>query len=476
MTDASTDDALWLRYVRSELSYHVRHHFSAEAVAWLERTRVVTGPRGTLERRLAADLLVPDDSTAGPTPQPWHVPFRDTRLTLWNGVPAPAGWISWPSAEAPLWHLRPDGAAMPAWDLFGNLRRLLTLEEERGIATRDRHGRVAGAMSPRDRSGLLEVPALNEAAAALVALHQAQAEAHANGARALAPALLEGRALPLLPAGVILSHDLDILRGNDPITQAIRLYRWLAPLLRGRRPGARGLGALVANAREPHARYRDAITRFVEIERAAGARSSFYFLNGTGGRFGARSGDRDIPASRRLIPDGWNVGMHFNYDTLLDVRRFRSQRESLERLLGHATPGGRAHYLRFDPVHSFAFYEAQGLRYDETLGYPDRAGFRAGVAGAYHPADPRSWQRLQLVEIPLALMDVALPRQYPDDIHGTVRRLFRHLREVGGTLSMVVHLEAVGRPELDDDTFRYAELLDMLRGDGARFVLPGDFT
>jgi hypothetical protein len=476
VTDASPDATPWLRYVRSELSFHVRHHFAAEALALLEQTRLAAGPRSLVGRREGADVLVPVDVTPEAIPSPWQVPFRDTRLTLWGRVPAPEGWTSWPSAEAPLWHLRPDGAAMPAWDLFGNLRRLLALEEERGIATRDRHGRVAGAMSPREPAGLLEVPALNEAAAALVALRQAQAEARANGGRTLAPALLGGHALPLLPAGMILSHDLDILRGNDPITQSIRLYRWLAPLVRGRLPGTRGLRALVANARAPHALYRDAIARFVEIERAAGARSSFYFLNGTGGRFGARSGDRDIPASRRLIPNGWNVGMHYNYDTLLDPARFRAQRESLERLLGHATPGGRAHYLRFDPERSFAFYEAQGLRYDETLAYPDRAGFRAGVAGAYHPADPLSWQPLQLVEIPLALMDVALHRQYPDDVHGTVRCMFRHLREVGGTLSMVVHLEAVGRPELGEDAFRYAELLDLLRGDGARFLLPGDLT
>jgi len=469
VTDLSPDATPWLRYVRGELSFHVRNHFEPAAGPLLDGMRVAAGPGAEVERA-TADLIVPLDGTLGTDLAPWRVPFRGTRLTLWNRRPAPAGWTSWPSAEAPLWHLRDDGAVMPAWDLFGNLRRLLALEEERTIPARDRHGRVAGAMSPRDAAGLLEVPAFNEAAAALLALRQAQTESRASGARTLAPALLEGRALPIAPAGVVLSHDLDILRGNDPITQAIRLYRCL------RAPSAGGLRALAFNARHPHARYRDAIARIVEIERAAGARSSFYFLNGRGGRFGARSGERDIPASRALIPDGWNVGMHYNYDTLLDAPRFRAQRAALERLLGHPTPGGRAHYLRFDPERSFAFFESESLAYDESLGYPERAGFRAGVAGAYHPPDPRTWQPLRLLEIPLALMDVALYRQYPDDIAGTVRRMFRHLRDVGGALSMVVHLEAVGRPELDEDTFGYAALLDLLRGEGARFVLPSDFA
>lgn len=475
VTHAPPDAIPDLRYVRGELAFHAGRHFLPEAGPLLERMRVAAGHSDEL-RGAEADLLVPLDGSRESLGDAWRVPFRDTHLTLWNRVPAPRGWTSWPSAEAPLWHLREDGAAMPAWGLFENLTGLLSLAEESRITARDAHGRVAGAMSPRERAGLLEVPAFNEAAAALLALAQAQAEARANGSRRLAPALLEGRALPLRPAGVVLSHDLDILRGNDPITQSIRLYRWLAPLTRGRWPDARGLRALAFNARTPHARYRDAIARIVAIERAAGARSSFYFLNGRGGRFGARSGERDIPASRALIPEGWNVGMHYNYDTLLDAARFRAQRAALERLLGHPTPGGRAHYLRFDPQRSFAFFEAEGLAYDESLGYPERAGFRAGVAGAYHPPDTGTWSPLRLVEIPLALMDVALYRQYPDDIAGTVRRLFRHLREVGGALAMVVHLEAVGRPELDDDTFRYDALLDMLRGDGARFLLPGDFA
>jgi hypothetical protein len=49
------------------------------------------------------------------------------------------------------------------------------------------------------------------------------------------------------------------------------------------------------------------------------------------------------------------------------------------------------------------------------------------------------------------------------------------VQAIGGALAMVVHLEAVGRPELDEDTFRYAELLTALRAAGARFMLPGDY-
>jgi hypothetical protein len=454
-------------YLWRQILLHVRVHFSPAAAGIVERTRVRSGPMATLAGATDVDLLIPTDRPRMPPERSWRVPFRETSLTLWASVPAPDGWTTWPSPKTPLWHVRADGALLPAWDLFGNLLALLTLEEERAHTGRDAHGRVTGAMSARDRAGLLEVPAFNEAVAAIVAAGFARE--HGD------PALRARGTHGALAAAVILSHDLDILRGNDPITQGVRLYRWLSPLARGRAPKPGGFSALVTNARAPYRHYRDAIDTMIGAERAACARSSFYFLNGTGGRHGARSGDADIAPARRRVPPGWNIGIHYNYDTLLDGGRLRAQRESLERLLGEPVAGGRAHYLRFDPDRSYGFLDAQGIEYDESLGYPDRAGYRAGIAGAYHPPDPQTGRALNLVEIPLSLMDVALYRQYPHAIHDTVLRLFRHLNQVGGTLSLLVHLEAVGRPELDADDFDYAGLLAALRGEGARFVLPGDF-
>lgn len=469
----STQDAIQIgpAYLDGEMRFHAGRHFTPEGVAALAGLRIQWNADAADAQAPAALVIPPGGS--GTASRPWQVPFAGTRLTLWNPVAAPAGWRAWPNDEAPLWHFAPSGTAMPAWDLAGNLLRLMTLAEETSHPQRDRHGRVTGAMSERDAAGLLEVPAFNEAVGAIVALGRARAAAGPGGR--LDDALLGGAGLPVRPGGVVLSHDLDILRGNDPITQAIRVYRWLRPLAAGRPAKPRGARALLTHATAPYRHYRDVVARIVEIERAAEARSTFYFLNGSGGRFGARSGPRDIPATRALIPPGWDVGMHYNYDTLLDGARFRAQRDELQQLLGAPVAAGRAHYLRFDPARSFAFLDAMGIAADETLGWPDRAGFRAGVAGAYHPADPRTGRALQLVEIPLALMDVALERQYPGRVKDEILRLFRHVHAIGGALPMVVHLEAVGRPELDEDTFDYPGILDALRRAGARFMLPSEY-
>jgi hypothetical protein len=454
-------------YLRDAIALHLRHHFRSSAATLWAAARVRFAPLGELVHDREADVLVPTDLESGLVPrETWSVPFGGTQLRLWNRVPPPPGWRTWPSAEAPLWHLAADGRAIPAWDLYGNLSRLLSLAEDLATGARDAHGRVPDAASPRVAAGLHDVPALNDAAAALVALLAARR----RGATDPDPQVRDH----VLPPAVVLSHDLDLLRGNDPITQSIRLWRMVRPLARGRAPQPRFARALVENARHPRRHYLEALDRVVALEREHGARSAMYFLNGSGGRHGARSGARDIPSARARVPEGWCVGMHYNYDTLLDPVRFESQRRQLEPLIGEPVRGGRAHYLRFEPRGSFAFLEAHGLLWDETLGFRDHPGYRAGVAGAYHPPDAAG-RPMRLLALPLAIMDVTVAALEPAARERLVLGMLAHLAEVGGTLTALFHLEEVGHPDLDGDERPYAALLAALRRAGARFRVPTDY-
>lgn len=455
-----------VRYLEGEIAFHLRHHFRPEALAAWRALRLRWAPYGELADA-RDDVAIPTDLAApAAVGDAWTVAFAGTRLTLWNRVPRPDGWRGVPNDDRPLWYER-GATRMPAWNLFGNLVRLLTLAEETAVGARDRHGRFVGAMSPRDAPGLLAVPAFNEAVAALAGVALWRQSGSREGHEAIGGALE--------PPGVALSHDVDLLRGDDVVTQAVRAVRFARPLLRARRPDWNAGRAIVVNALSPRRHYLETISRLVELERAAGARSSFYFLNGTGGRFGARSGATDIPAARAAVPDGWNLGMHYNYDTLACAEAFRRQRKELERLLGRAVDGGRAHYLRFDPARSFVFLESQGLRYDESLGYPDRIGYRSGVAGAFHAPDGAAGEARRLVEIPLAVMDGTLADRHPGQGLAVVERLLGHLARIGGTLSILVHPGVFGNPELEDPATPYDALLAAARRLRARFLLPADF-
>jgi hypothetical protein len=56
----------------------------------------------------------------------------------------------------------------------------------------------------------------------------------------------------IAPPAVVLSHDCDVLNGNDYITQAIQIYRIFQPLGRGRLPKFGLLPTIAENFLDPH--------------------------------------------------------------------------------------------------------------------------------------------------------------------------------------------------------------------------------
>ena len=84
------------------------------------------------------------------------------------------------------------------------------------------------------------------------------------------------------------------------------------------------------------------------------------------------------------------------------------EKSKLEQALGGAITGSRQHYLRFSVPQTWRHLGSAGLRYDSTLGYPDRAGFRLGWSGPLPLFDLESQKELPILEIPLICMDVTL--------------------------------------------------------------------
>jgi hypothetical protein len=246
----------------------------------------------------------------------------------------------------------------------------------------------------------------------------------------------------------VLSHDCDVLYGNDRWTQVIRLYRIPAAPLQGKLPPVGNLWWALRNAATPGRFYFNNVIGMIDLERCFGHRSTFYLLNGSGGRFGARNGSRPLSKLKDVIPARWDIGMHYNYDTLLDEERFLAQQRQLADVLGYPPSAGRAHYLRFDPEKSLPFLERFGIRVDESSGYPDLIGYRNGVAGAFEPYDSRTGDHHTITEVPMVIMDAVMVRQYGDRWRQRFIEMLHHLSRVGGALSIVFHPGVFFNPEL----------------------------
>ncbi len=213
---------------------------------------------------------------------------------------------------------------------------------------------------------------------------------------------------------VALTHDVDVP------------WRWTRAGVRGaagrlRRharareggPAAREARALVAvplhklRRTDPNWRFE----RILRFERTRGIAATYFVLAGHN-----HPADGPAPAVyERLRPQliellltgGAEVGLHGSYLAAEDISILIEEKRRLEELAGEVV-GHRYHYLRVDPTANLASLPGLGIRYDSSLGFADAPGFRAGIAQPFRPWDFGSDRPLELVEIPLAVMDVTL--------------------------------------------------------------------
>lgn len=214
---------------------------------------------------------------------------------------------------------------------------------------------------------------------------------------------------------VALTHDVDSVRRWTRIGVRGAAARLKDDLLDGRaRAAAREATGLVlapvhrARGSDPNWRF-DAI---VAESRRRGARGSTFFV------LGGHSDPHDGASPEtyaKLRPElvqmlrgvGAEVGLHGSYSAARDVDRLAGERRTIESS-GAPVNGQRYHYLRVDPMRNLRPLADLGFTYDTSLGFPDALGFRAGIARPFRPWDFEHEAPLDLVEVPLALMDVTL--------------------------------------------------------------------
>ncbi len=442
-----------VQYLRSQILHHLKLFFAPKVTHLFDSDLIRFLPYKDAIAIKEKIIAIPYDITISSAPlNPYKVEFNGPKLTLWNRIDKlqGPGWSAIPNESSPLWYRRDEGPLIPAWNLFGNLLKLLTFGEEAESIQRDSHGRFVAAYSPRKACGLLEVPAFNEATAALAAGCLGLQE-KGNPSFNLKDAV---------KAPVIsLSHDCDVLYGNDYWTQAVRAFRVIEPLSRLRFPKLSNIRWIAKNAVTPRRFYFDNVTGMIDLERSFGFTSTFYLLNGTSGRYGARNGFKPIPELFKVIPPDWGMGMHYNYDTFLNSDLFSSQYNELQSVINTPIISGRAHYLRFDPDKSFSFLSQFGIRVDESSGFSDYIGYRNGIAGCFQLFDKSARKPLELWEVPMTIMDATIVRQYGHDALKVFSAMMHHLSRIGGAMTVLFHPGAFYNPEFPEMIGIYHNIL-----------------
>lgn len=350
---------------------------------------------------------------------------------------------------------RPDGDDLAL--AFWHLARL----EERGTE-RDRHGRFPASSSGLD---LLDPP-----------LERLRARL------GLDPPRWRGARF-----AIALTHDVDVpwrwtrigIRGSvSRLRTSVRSGSAGAALAEARALSAMPLHKL--RGTDPNWRFE----RILRVEAARGARSTFFLL--AGHRHAAdgpapETYDRLRPRLvETLLAGGAEIALHGSYTAAEDEGALAAEKEELEALAGPVA-GQRYHYLRGDPHGNLAPLERLGFRYDSSVGFAEAPGFRAGIAQPFRPWSLEQDRPLDLVEIPLALMDVTFSenRYLGLPAREAERRLLGLVRWAaarGGGFAVLWHAD-----RFDPGTSRgwdrlYFRLLEAVRLEGGVCLSAGELA
>jgi len=212
-----------------------------------------------------------------------------------------------------------------------------------------------------------------------------------------------------------LTHDLDIVTWW-PVFSLFRIGELVRKgNFRTAMRSARS--AIAAAGRAP---VMDAVQELLHIERELGITSTWFILCGTPTARSMRAGDLtyrpESPSVRAIIAAllecQHEVGLHGSFDTLESTRDFTEQRARLEKITGVSVTGGRQHFLRMRPGLTQRAMRAAGFRYDASFGFPDRSGFRLGVADVIPAWDDAAGTPAALDEVPLVWMDRTLSKYH----------------------------------------------------------------
>jgi len=128
--------------------------------------------------------------------------------------------------------------------------------------------------------------------------------------------------------------------------------------------------------------------------------------------------------------------------------------------------GYRNHYMKLEIPLTWRNLASAGFEYDSTLGYADTIGFRNGMCHPFKPYDLETDSSIDLVEIPLALMDTTLYSYLGLDSEAAWKLsegLVDRVEQLGGVLTVLWHNNYMVGERLD----LYRRILAYCQGKGA---------
>jgi peptidoglycan/xylan/chitin deacetylase (PgdA/CDA1 family) len=187
----------------------------------------------------------------------------------------------------------------------------------------------------------------------------------------------------------------------------------------------------------------------MDIERKAGVRSTFYFLNEKGkinilkpGTWKLYSGRYDIKEAnivniiKKLDNEGWEIGLHGSYRSYENKDLLKLEKEELENIVGKRIPGVRQHYGNLKIPSTWKIQEELGFEYDSSYGIINSSEFKDNKYFPFYPLGSK------FMEIPLAIMDHQYHQLFEknkEDVWEICEKIIEDVEKSNGVLNVLWH-------------------------------------
>lgn len=157
----------------------------------------------------------------------------------------------------------------------------------------------------------------------------------------------------------------------------------------------------------------------MDLEEKYMAKSTFYFLALEKGDMDFNFSLKDIKDDlKEIVKKGWEVGLHGGHEAYNNLNKMEKEKKRLEEILEREVIGYRNHYLRFCVPDTWELLRKAGFKYDTSFGFDSCVGFRNGMCHPFKPFNLNSSKYIDILEIPVNIMDFTLNEYMCLDIDG----------------------------------------------------------
>ena len=339
-------------------------------------------------------------------------------------------------------------------DLFGSSFYMLTRWEEYVLPDQDMHCRFAYSASLAVKWSFLQRPIVNEMAIMLwnMLVHLGFSEKR-----------------KVNKFDIMLTHDVDLplfVRSNFHIVKKI-----LGDIFK-RRNLNEALFTIKSFFNTIFNIENDPYNTFhylMHLSEKLNLRSHFFFLCGGKSKFD-ESMPIDSPFMQKLIEEimlrGHHIGIHPSYNSYLDSKLIKEQKEILESNTKTKIISGRQHFLRFRTPITWQILEDNGIEWDSSIYYPDMAGFRCGICHAFSVFNILTRKKLKLKELPISAMEVTWTnylKSPPEEMLAEIKTLIQTVKKYDGTFVLLWHNSSFYTPHFKLYATIYEKIIDALR-------------